>query len=205
MKRAALMAPVVVAVASLQMLAVPITFEFSGIVNSVSDPGHDLYLLVAAGNTFSGAYTFESTAPELYPGSYYYVSPVGSTALTVGSLQIEAGATRIGVTDATTPPYSDKYTVSAASDSIIATGVQIVEFFPINFYYPGNAFLTSSDLPLVPPPLPFTDWSFWIQGRGPSGQLFTIRGTVDTLTPEPGAISLLLLGALGVRRRRHIL
>lgn len=180
--------------------AVPVTFEFSGIVNSVTDPGRDLEGLVAAGNTFSGEYTFESTTP----GYGYYVSPAGSVSLTVGSLQIDAGPPRIMVWDAE-PPYSDEYSVSAASDSIVASGLQIVEFLPIIFHYANHTSLTSGDLSLVPPPLPFnsSSWSFWIQGRGSSEQLFTLRGTVESLTPEPCTPLLLLMGiTLSVRRRK---
>lgn len=184
-----------------------ITFEFTGVVTSVTDPDHDLDGLVAAGNTFSGQYTFESTTPDLLPaiaGSGSYQATDGSMFVTIGSLQIDAGRPWIWVIDRTGPdPYQgDEYFVRPVADSISAQGLQIVEFLPVSFYYLRPDVFSSDALALVPPPLPWQP-NFWMQGRRNGQDHFTVQGQIETLTPEPGSLAVLsaCIGLAALRRR----
>ena len=81
-----------------------ITFYFGGEITSVDDPNGTLGGAVQVNDAWSGSYTFESTTPDLYPGTPEigrYESSAASMSMTLGTLTIEAQGTQcsIGIFD----------------------------------------------------------------------------------------------------------
>ncbi|MEW6304610.1 MAG: hypothetical protein AB1705_14135 [Verrucomicrobiota bacterium] len=156
-------------VGALQSQAEQITFAFTALIDRVSTSG-TLPTLVAAGDTVSGTYTFESTSPDTRPtrsdsGFYNAVTDVsvdvGGTTLTGTS-----GAISVFLSNSSLP---DNYVLVAN----IAGGLRL-EF---QLGAPRGTFANDS-LPLTPPDLsgPFFSRQFSITGNG------GIFGKVTSLT-----------------------
>lgn len=203
---AAVTAGVVVCVLASAARAVPITFQFTGQIDSIEDLGNVWGGQIHAGSLFSGNYTFDSEAPDRYPeqpqiGRYDLLA----MTLVLDCQTISGPGSRgsIGVTNNVTAP--DAYNV----------GIYCFESGPVyisELYFSltdntGGA-LADDDLPVVPPPLDaFSSKFFLLDGYDiQTLNRFVVRGTLTALVPEPtaGILSLcaatLWLGA-GLLRR----
>lgn len=169
----------------------PITFRFTGTITSVTDPEHILNGQIAINDAFTGAITFESTASDLRPSdpSYgQYEFPDGSLMVRVGSITIE-GTPCVDVSNSS---FSDRISIGAALP-ITAGDLKLVEFAPVSLYDRTGSVFSTDSLPTIPPALAdFASARFWMQSRPlGGGQIVTVEGRVDTLTPEPTSMMLL--------------
>lgn len=199
-----------------------ITFDFTGSVKSMSDPGHLLDASVKTGTPFTGWYTFDGNAPGSAFGTHRMTYDMRTTDC---GIEAQVGRYRIRSTgpepnmdvivgDDDNSPPQDTYTVSSNGN---LSSDPNVNFQILNVALTDNAHtaISSTALPLSPSDLdgfPFRLGYLAFERPG-GGDLGTIRAKLDSLTvrettpvPEPGSISLLALtavplSALRVRRR----
>lgn len=181
----------------------PITFQFTGSVNSVfSDPGDPFNGGIGFGTPFSGTYTFDVT-PNLIGGTTsgsYQISgaPYGLTVNIGGFSFSNYGSLAINTLNSST----DQYGVLACEASC-NSGLVIELAFQDST---GTAFAGNA-LPLTPPiTTGFQINSFTLTHDSYlSAYQLEINGNVTSLTaPEPGTLLLVAtcLAAAGLRRRR---
>lgn len=181
-----------------------ITFEFAGEITSVQDDYGLLGGAVTIGTPFSGLYTFESTTPDMWPYSLetgvYPATMV--VAGHVGEFQFSgitgtADLIVIGNGSPLDPPdsYLTSWSVDFAGQPAGA-GIELVDNTGIAF--------SRDSLPLSPPRLSrFDERTFGIGAGGEIPHL-GLLGEITSLTPEPGTLTLLALGALVLGRRRRM-
>ena len=182
--------------------AVPITFEFSGHVTSIIDNAHVLGSDVVVDDTFQGSYTYESTVQDSHPGDPNY-GRYDSTSfvmhVAIGAFDLWSGSQNtIQVYS-----YSTYDSLSFGASGFNSAGLRVSGMVARITDDTGSA-LSSDALPVpVPPATAFTRASFGIEGFREQGDSvgFSISGVI---VPEPGTISMLVLGAFAVKRRRVI-
>lgn len=181
---------------SLEALAEPITFAFTGELTNDS-------ILGSAGDVVSGTYTFESTTPDTapFPGSGIYPGALLDYAVTIGArtFTLDPSNTRpfqpnqISVSDGP----QDAYTVGAPLND----GFGLSELFAsVGLTGPGTIF-TSDALPLQPPDVSlFTVQQFAFVGGlvDSTGLSFSALLRIDsiTLVSDPGLTCNLQLNQL---------
>jgi len=193
--------------------AIPITFQFSGVVEGVSF-GPDV---VPLGSIVTGAYTFESSTADESPGprAGFYPGAITKVEYSVNGHHVvympNSFMSQIDVSDAdfSIPAGgADTYQVRGSSFSATVNGA------PINDLFDTTIFLASEDdapfsndlLPLVAPDL--ADFQrtnyFTLQFQAADGRLASVDGPLFLLTPEPSTGVLLGAGLLllGASRRR---
>lgn len=161
--------------------ATPVTFGFAGRVTSTSfGPDDQPYPSeITILSTFSGSYTFDSSAADTDPassvGGYAMAgAPFGLTVDIGGNVFTTANRLLIEVDDA---PSLDAYVLVAGDLALFRLEVRLTLQDPTGAALPGDA------LPLAPPPLaPFAtrtlDFRNDILDRG----LVHITGRIDSLT-----------------------
>ena len=185
--------------------AVPITFEFTGVVSEITDPESVFDSSIIPGVLFNGSYTFDSDAvdqdhdPSVGIYSYLEPAPTGfSMSVEILSSLFESiPPCGIGVRNS----FSyDAYSVYVSLDK---TGFSDfgIELELIS----GKEWLDSDDLPLTPPPLSEVTSNifdiYYITDETEEGH---IRGQLSTLTliPEPATLLIFTLGAVMMRRKQ---
>jgi len=178
--------------------AYPVTFEFSGTINSIGDSHGLLDGSVVLGTPFAGSVTFESTMTDDLPddphqGVYTSAGTPSSIsmALTVGSYRFAGGGGDVLVQD-----FSDKDTLRVRTNDFASEGFFIAEMGVRFGDFDGTA-LASDALPMIPPVLALCEIrSLYLRGEEAGAPSFTLGGTVATLTPEPISIAALAIGGL---------
>jgi len=185
-------------------VAVPLTFGFTGVVLDVpvDDPGTG----IAAGDLFSGQYTFDGDAVDAIPGAAQASYPSSGLAFGI-SVQIGAstfslpGALSIGISNDVLG--LDQYSVFA-SDGVLEIALLLEDL--------TGAVFASDALPLLPPALAvFAERGLALNDT--SGGDLQVQGTLTSLTclsgcatvPSPATSSLLaiaLLAGAWPRRRQ---
>ena len=183
--------------------AVPVTFNFSGIV-SFSDPA---LAPITAAQPITGSYTFESTASDSNPLSSFgnYLNAIQSGSITVGAYTGNITGGSISVLNTT---LFDSYNIEAqVSGAPLASGFQLTNFSLSTF----GQFPSSGDaLPTSPGDL--SDFSNTVtlllfpNSAGSLGLAGSFSPTVlSAAIPEPGTFLLFGLGlfllAFWVRRK----
>ncbi|MGB2985015.1 MAG: PEP-CTERM sorting domain-containing protein [Phycisphaerae bacterium] len=182
--------------------ASPVTFEFAGEITSVLDDEDFLGGAVTVGSPFSGSFTFESTTPDSYPGSPWSAAyPDAITAISgqiggipfLGPVHFE---NIIGVLNDAPASGTDHYEVHGGVGFVSET----LMFSLVLFDDTGRG-LSNDLLPLSPPDIRLFDFArFAVSDETiPLG----LGGDITSLTPDPGTLALLGLGALIVTRRRR--
>ena len=189
--------------------AMPITFAFSGFLTDdpLLDPDDPFGGTIAAGTTFSGDFTFDSTALDgiADPQTANYTSlgaPFGLSVLIGGNLFTATDALFIGVANDL-----------AGRDQYLVTGIggDLTVFLMLEDL---TATVFASDaLPLTAPPLgAFAIRSFFLDDPDVGGNQVQIQGEIDSLTcascdaavvPEPGTLALFGTGLAALLRRRR--
>ena len=200
--------------AGLNANAVPITFEFTATVNS-GVPA-DLTGTFSSGQLVSGSYTFESTAPDVDPGSAIFgtYENVSSYSFSIaaasysGSASPGTGTQSARITAGNGESGSDTYRVVAFEPVETVSGADVGGLSLISAILfmsdPTETAFSDDSLPLTPPSLGDFAVGEFILGFS-DGQ--TNADLVSTLTslrirptgvPEPGAFALLTVGLLGI-------
>jgi hypothetical protein len=223
MKRLLMAATLAVFVSTAQ--AAPITFKFSGTVDSVDFTFIAFWqgifggtIPAFLGSTFSGTFTFDPTLSDLDPSAntgIYQQVPAGISGIsvTVSGVTFEQDPTRnffISVLD----DFAglDSWNLTSLGDPT-ALGVPDSSFSYQVFVnlgnFGGNAF-PSDALPTSASLSDFPDQQRFGVSIGPAVQNLSVNGEIESLTivPEPSTLALFFIGALGVlgnllRKRRQ--
>ena len=199
-----LFAGLLLATATTSAKAVPITFNFEGLVtDGLSD---DPLGCLVSGNTFSGSYTFESTTVDQNPSADDGFYPqLGANTMTLTFNASCDFTTNYDLTiNNSPPPGNDAYLLDHAAP-VIEGPFQI--FMSIELIDGDGLIFNNDDLPLTPPDLSF--FQDLIDGNnvtisGESAELsFMFEGELTSLIPEPATISLVSLAGLLLLRRRR--
>jgi hypothetical protein len=176
----------IVALCAMPAMAEPVTFMFGGEVTNVTDTLLPPFQDTQIGDVFELTYTFESTAPDMeadpMTGSYAAI-----TEFTV----------KLGDAEATympTPPF-DLISVFVDTNRYgILPGAPPIGVIAVVDFEPGA--LKDDSLPLS---LPWEERTFTSFGFAAGG---SAEGTLTSWVPEPATLSLLVLVAPLVFRRR---
>jgi hypothetical protein len=182
-------------------------YQFAGVVEWVTDPGNALRGLVQSGTSFSGLFRFDSDAQDLAPDSVWgdYRGPSFSITVNFGPYSGDSAASVYGsamILVANDSSGGDGLGLSA-EDFPVTDELEIASVSAGLADYTGNIFANDS-LPLGPFDLSGLDTSFTLKGDISLGVgMFVVGGglTSFTVTPEPTAVLLTLLG-LGLLHRR---
>lgn len=173
--------------------ALPITFHFTGVIDDVIDPGGVWDGRLQSGGLFRGSYTFDSETPPrvVDPGSALY-DLVSVTAL--------AGSETISTVGTEAHPYISiedrSFDAYGLSSSIYDYGRFERVMIGLRLNDPTGQTFSDTSLPQAPPDLDlFSEHSFLLTGSDQSFQGLTVRGTLVSLVPEPGALAFVVLGA----------
>jgi hypothetical protein len=181
-----------------------ITYEFTGTVRVADDQsaGHTLLpTSIRPGSTITGTFSFENSAPGQVSGNdgFYRNTP----------LQLSTTVTIDG-------QYTFSLTVPTASDEIDILGRQTFEYFKRGpntaTEFNPNTLVSLIDFStgtntniLADAELSLASASFGISNPGAQADYYFIEGSLDTLrqspAPEPGTLTLLLVGAAGIAGR----
>jgi hypothetical protein len=193
-----------VLLASEHARATYLTYEFTGTVSDAVDysPGHTLLpTSIQPGSTMAGTFSFENSAPGQVSGNdgFYRGTP----------LQLNTTVTIDG-------RYTFSLTVPTGGDEIDILGRQTFEYFKRGpntaTEFNPNTLVSLIDFSagtntniLADAELSLTSSSFGISNPGAQADYYFIGGRLDTLrpspAPEPGALTLLLVGAAGMAGR----
>jgi len=212
--------------------AAPVTWYFGGTLNSVSDDhAGSAYAFdeFSIGDSFSGSFTFESTASDSNPSpndGWYMPAPAMSVVVHGNYFWAAEGG--VGDVSVHTDPtlnsihavvYSDYFSLDPTIHGSVFRGPLPPDaIYPqewhVNMYDTTGTVFSNDALPLAPPTLEsFTEATFgmWFRRIGLGGDLFIV-GSLDYLSatapiPEPETYAMLFagLGLLGyVARRRKL-
>ena len=177
----------------------PVTWEYAGEINSVTDHGNIFDGTITVGMPFSGYFTFESTTPNSSSSGGIYRDAILDTLGQVGEL--EFGGPLAGILNAITVfnfsvPGVDEYSAQSGVNFLDQEGV----FFAINLSDESELSFIDFRLPIEPLSLDVFEGIFTLQSFP---NTFSIVGTVTHLVPEPTSLSLLVLSIAAVLSRRR--
>ena len=217
-----IMAAAILGLFSCVARATLVPIAITGEVTYVDDDDGLLGGDINVGDIITGVYIYDSSTPDSDPGgnggSYRHYSPPAGITLTVGGL--------VFMTD----PDDVYFIVRIANDmppGIVGSGLSdgyglrsehnlplpdpdgaLVTLIRLSLFDRSFSALSSDALPTTAPVL--DDWEKWdenivITGGHPRGPRFEIKGdlTSAVLIPEPTTISLFIIGALTVLRKRR--
>ena len=144
---------------SQEAYAETITFNFEGIVSSVSDVGNVLGGAVMVGDSLTGSYSFDSLTPDTNPGN------TGAGAYLPSGLSFEVGS----ITYVSDPPLDISTDLIFVTDQIVQDVYQVqfrsmqqtsgpaldpsMDVFFVQLLDNDGTFHPDDSLPLSPPPL----------------------------------------------------
>jgi hypothetical protein len=183
----------------------PITIAFRGNVTSARVEGiSDTF----TGTTFTGTYTYDSTADDIGGGHYIFNSPYGID-LFLGGYEFKTSPSQTGqfnisiINDGPVNGLHDYYTVQSQSN----VSIPFLDFniYSINWYLEDSTHtaLSSNVLPVTAPVLTKWDYNnFEIYGSDNISKGLLINGIITQVTPEPSSAILIVTGVLFFLRKR---
>lgn len=176
-----------------------VTWQFGGEIQQVRDTNNVLGGALSTGSPFSGSLTFDPLTPDTDgdAGVSAFQNPLLDLSGSFGNIAFSgpvSGISSIGITNG--PPGSDD--IFSLSSSVFLDD-QWLNFLLTLTDSSGTAF-SSDSLSAVPPDLGLFD-STTIRLLRQTNDL-TIDSELTVLTPDPGTLWLLSVGAAVVLRRR---
>ena len=181
-----------------------VTWEFEGVLTSVNDYTGFLGPSVYVGAPFSGQLTFDTSVPDSNPGNPHagtYPQALLSISGDVGAVPFAGGSgpvSYISVLDDQAITLHDFIGV----DGLVMIDGEVIEAYLSLRDFDG-VMLTSDALPLDPPDVGLMETRVF--GLASEALGLSVRGTLSSLTPEPGTLAVLGLGvaqlAIGRRTR----
>jgi hypothetical protein len=172
-----------------------VTWEFEGVLTSVNDYTGFLGPSVYVGAPFSGQFIFDASVQDSNPGNPHtgtYPQALLSISGDVGAVPFAGGSgpiSYISVLDDQAITLHDFLGV----DGLVMIDGQVIEAYLSLRDFDG-AMLTSDALPLDPPDVGLMETRVFGLASEPLG--LSVRGTLSSLTPEPGAFAILAMGAM---------
>jgi hypothetical protein len=190
--------------------AEPITIQITGNVTSLGGYTEAIPSSIYAGVTFTGTYTYDSSAVDGGGGHHWYDAPYGID-LFLGGYEFKTAPDQVGkfdmwiMNDLSGNGVWDYYRV-CGYQNVSTPSVDFASSTEWDLGDSTHTALSSAELPVTAPIL--TDWDYnvlKIRGAyGPDLYGLTIYGTVTQvqLIPEPLTGALMATGLLLLRRRR---
>jgi len=177
-----------------------ITFVAEGNITTLFDP----FDLTGGATTWSWTYSFDSDAPDQFPGNPEIGQyALGDWELTLGLLTVSSNGDEIVVFDDHMGSF-DAYQVTGETSPPAGWALFGPTFSLITF---DLSIIGSDALPLTPPnPADFGTRAFALYGLTDDNDVLSVHGDVKSIeiVPAPGALALLgLAGLTGIRRRRR--
>jgi len=183
-------------------IAVPMAYQFAGVIDSVWDPAGLLGGSVSPGTEFSGVFTFDSDAEDsnFYPDLGEFTGPAFSMAAGIGpnSWFSEEGNGRVNV-------HNSVIDILAMGTEYFSVDGGLHVRLGATLSDTSGVALSSDALP-IEAPFPFSAFdatSFWVKGHADAdsmelvGDFLTFR-----VVPEPSSV-LIIVFALGLMQWRH--
>lgn len=172
---------------------VMIQYQFSGVVLEVRDLGHELDGIVQVGDPYAAVFTFDTDTPDRFPGDPSIGNYVGPSAtLVMPNINVQTTSCLFVDDDML---YHDENTIDALRFGG-SSETHSRFYFDVNFQDPTATCLIDDMLPSISMIETFGGSSWFIGHLG----LSSFSGSV--LIPEPGALSLLFAGMIGLWMRR---
>jgi hypothetical protein len=192
--------------------AASVTIQISGNVTSLGGYTEAIPSSIYAGVTFTGTYTYDSSAIDSGSGHYTFDAPYGID-LSLGGYEFKTPLDHVGqfeiniANDDTTNGVMDYYSVLSGYPNISAPSIG----FTINdiswiLRDSTHSALASADLPTTAPIL--MDWDYNVLNihgtYGPDRHGLSIYGTITQtmLIPEPLSAALMAIGVFFLRSRQ---
>ena len=179
----------------------PVTWSFKGEITSVTDFDNVLGGAVSIGTSFFGSLTFESNTPDSNPDPAFssFENALIDFSGMIGAISFGGpiiGVDSIYIANGVPSVSADTLSVFSTADLAGQTLSAILNLTDLD----GTA-LSSDALPVVPPDLSQFD-SVTLRFMRQLQDL-DLKGDITLLTPDPGTLCLLGIGAASLLRRRR--
>lgn len=191
----------VVAATAAPARGTPVTWSFKGEITSVTDFANVLGGAVSVGTTFFGSLTFESSTPDSNPDPSFssFQSALIDFSGSVGGIPFGGpilGVDSINIANGLPTVSSDTFNLFSSVD-IAGQTLNVI----LNLTDSNGLAISTDALPVDPPDLSQFD-SVTLRFMQQLLDL-DLKGDITLLTPDPGTLCLLGIGAAAFLRKRR--